>query len=273
MEEQEKIVPTETSPKKQKKLEKIEAKLSKKREKAKKIVVLDNFGKNIIRTFVVIAFIAVLLPFGLITLSQKSGEEDVSVTAATEYVQESLKEKPSKLTYAYKNGVYDNSEEFTFTNDKLTSRVSIEGNAKYEMRFPTIKDKDYIKTTYPSLTDEQVTSYINSNTAECLIITYSKVSGKWEFAASSISTANLSTMREKGATYSEIITEIAGFNPLTSTITSATAETDYNLLGLGYTYKNYTVNYGDSKVVFEGDAVTEVYNFSTMVRYTVSVKF
>ena len=46
------------SPKQKAKMEKIEAKLAKRREKERKVIILDNFGKKLIKTFVVIAFLS-----------------------------------------------------------------------------------------------------------------------------------------------------------------------------------------------------------------------
>ena len=264
---------TQVSPKKQKKLDKIEAKLSKKRERAKKTVVLDNFGKSIIRTFVVIAFIAILLPFGMITLSQKVGEEDVSKQAAMEYLTDALDEKPSKIVYTYKNGVYDNSEEFVFDNGVLVSRVTVQDTVKKVIRKPTIKDKTYILAKYTTYTDEQIADYVKDNNTEYLVITYTLSGKTWTESTNSLANTNKATLDEKGTSYASIIAIASGVNPLTTTITSATAETEYNLLGFGYSYKNYTINFGENKVIFDGKAVKEVYNFTTLVRYNVEVEF
>ena len=57
-----------------------------------------------------------------------------------------------------------------------------------------------------------------------------------------------------------------------TTVTKATAETKYNLFGLGYSYENYTIYAGNNNIVFDGNLVTEVYNFATLTRYTVEIK-
>lgn len=278
MEENKKAVPKNVSPKKQKKLEKIEAKLAQKREKSRKTIILDSFGKHIMKTFIVIAFVAIFVPFGVVTLSQKHGEEDVEPVSAVEYVTDAFANTtPSKITYSYKSGVYNNSEEFTFSGDTLVERISIEGDTKTIMRKPTVADKTYIQNTYPSKTeDSMISEYVNNNTTDYLFITYTKnASGAWEedSSATSLAASNYTTFIAKGTDYSSVISKISGITEYTAeNVTKATAETKYNLFGFGYTYENYTIYVGNNNVVFNGKAVVEVYNFATLTRYIVNVK-
>ncbi len=269
------IIPENVSPKKQKKLEKIEANLAKKREKSKKIVVLDHFGKGFMMAIVVIAFVAVLLPFGAISLSRKYGEEDVAVADAFTYVVDAVDSKPTKITYTYKSGVNQNKEEFIFKKGVLTGRVSYTPTTKTIVRMPTKADAEYIKQKYPAFTtDDQVTSYIANNTTDYIVLNYTKSGKKWVYSSFSIASGNYSTFAAKGITYLEIIGQISGITSIgPTTITKATAETKYNLFGFGYDVANYTVYKGDTYIVFNGDAVTEVYNFSTLTTYSVNVKF
>lgn len=279
MEENKKIFSDNISPTQPKKLEK---KKKKKREKevdkTKKVVILDGFGKGIMKTFIVIAFIAVLLPFAFVTLSQKTGEEDVSLPSAVEYAKNAFeKTTPTKISYSYKSGVYTNSEEFVFSGKNLAERVSIDGETKTVMRKPTFEDKKYIQNTYPAKTDDNaVKEYVKNNTTDYLFITYTKnASGAWEedLSATSLAASNYTTFIAKGTDYSSIIAKISGVTEYTeTTVTKAIAETKYNLFGLGYTYENYTIYVGNNNIVFDGNYVAEVYNFATLTRYVVNVK-
>ncbi len=262
------------SPKKQKKLEKIEAQLAKKREKARKTIVLDSFGKHIMKIFIVIAFVAVLIPFGAVTLSQKHGEEEVAVASAVEYATNAFeKETPKSISYSYKAALTDNSEEFIFSGETLKERTSIVGNTKTIMRLPTNEDIDYVKQKYSSYTDEQAKAWIKDN-RDYLFINYTKgADGKWTYVDFSITSSNYTTFAAKGEDYFSIISYISGITTITdANVTKATAETKYNLFGFGYGYENYTVYFGNDTIVFDGNAVTEVYDFSTLTRYSVTVK-
>lgn len=280
MDENKKVTPDtvaseNVSPKKQKKLEKIEAKLAKKREKARKTVVLDSFGKHIMKTFIVIAFVAVLIPFGAVTLSQKHGEEEVAVASAVEYATNAFKkETPKSISYSYKAALTDNSEEFIFSGETLKERTSIVENTKTIMRLPTNADIDYVKQKYSSYTDEQAKTWIKDNNRDYLFINYTKgADGKWTYTDFSITSSNYTTFAAKGENYLSIISYISGITTITdANVTKATAETKYNLFGFGYGYENYTVYFGNDTIVFDGNAVTEVYDFSTLTRYSVTVK-
>lgn len=280
MDENKKVTPDtvaseNVSPKKQKKLEKIEAKLAKKREKARKTVILDSFGKHIMKTFIVIAFVAVLIPFGAVTLSQKHGEEEVAVASAVEYATNAFqKETPKSISYSYKAALTDNSEEFIFSGETLKERTSIVGNTKTIMRLPTNADIDYVKQKYSSYTDEQAKTWIKDNNRDYLFINYTKgADGKWTYTDFSITSSNYTTFAAKGENYLSIISYISGITTITdANVTKATAETKYNLFGFGYGYENYTVYFGNDTIVFDGNAVTEVYDFSTLTRYSVTVK-
>ena len=277
MEENKNVASENISPKKQKKLEKIEAKLAQKREKSRKTIILDSFGKHIMKTFIVIAFVAVLVPFGVVTLSQKHGEEDVAAASAVEYATNAFeKTKPSKISYSYKSGVYNNSEEFTFSGDTLVERVSIEGDTKTIMRKPTVADKTYIQRLDPTkIDDAAVADYVNNNTTDYLFIIYTKdAGGAWveDASATSLDESNYTAFVSKGTDYASVIAKISGITEYTeSNVTKATAETKYNLFGLGYTYENYTIYVGNNNVVFDGNTIVEVYDFATLTRYTVNI--
>ena len=60
MDENKKVFSDNISPAQTKKLKKKKEKQEKSAEKTRKIVILDGFGKSIMKTFIIIAFIAVL---------------------------------------------------------------------------------------------------------------------------------------------------------------------------------------------------------------------
>lgn len=269
MEEKQKTI----SPKKQAKMEKIEANLAKKREKERKVVILDNFGKRIVKTFVVIAFVAVLVPFAVVTLNKKEGIEDVSTESAITYVQEALSNNIKSLTYEKKGSVTTEKEEFVFSGNALISRTSYSGDIKVEMRKPTLADSKYIKEKYPSKADSDIPSYVANNDTDYLIVTYKLVDKEYVEQSYSLASSNLATFVAKGRVYAEIIAKLCDITDVsTATLTSATAKTKYNLFGLGYSYGDYKVYFGESYVTFSGNEVTEVYNFNNTTSYIVSVE-
>lgn len=263
------------SPKQKAKMEKIEAKLAKRREKERKVIILDNFGKKLIKTFVVIAFLAVLVPFGVVTLSRKSGIEDVSTESAITYATDALSKNASSITYEKKDSAVLEKEVFNFSNGALVSRESFNGDTKISMRKPTLSDIEYVKKQWADKTDDQAIEYINTNDTDYLIITY-RLNSDEEYVEESFSLAssNLATFVGKGRVYAEIIAKISNVSTIDDvTVTKASAKIKYNLFGLGYSYEDYKVYCGNSYITFVGDGVTEVYNFGTTTTYTVSVKF
>ena len=273
MENNENLIPEEVSPKKKTKQEKIEANLAKRREKEKKTVILDNFWKRIIRTFVVVAFVAILVPFGAFTLGQQESIDDVSVESAIEYVTNAYKSTPKRVAYSYTVAEVKTTEVFVFTGENLTERETYSGDVKIVMRKPTIADSAYVKETYSGKTDAEVAEYISTNTTDYLIITYTKnASSEYIETSSSLSATNSVTFNAKGTTYTEIVNKTIMVDVIDdTTVTSAQAKTKYNIFGLGFTYKDYTAKFADDYIVFEGDKVVETYDFATDVKYTFSV--
>lgn len=263
------------SPKQKAKMEKIEAKLAKKREKERKVIVLDNFGKKLIKTFVVIAFLAVLVPFGVVTLSRKNGVEDVSTESAITYATDALAKSVNSITYEKKDSAVLEKEVFEFSGGELLTRESYSGDTKVSMRKPTLSDVEYVKKQWIDKNDEQAIEYINTNDTDYLVITYKQNSdGEYVEESFSLASSNFTTFVGKGKTYAEIISKLSNVSTIDDvTVTKASAKTKYNLFGLGYSYEDYKVYFGNSYVTFVGDGVTEVYNFGTTTTYTVSVKF
>ncbi len=270
-------VPKNVSGRKKKKLEKIEAHLAKKREKERKTVVVDNFGKKIVMTFVCLAFAAILVPFGVINLAKKDGIETVTVNSAIKYVEKVFDDAtPKTIVYKYNIGANEYREEFTFKGKTLVGRVSYNGSTstKVTMRMPTFADKSYIQTTYPDkLTDEVIKSYIMNNETDYLFITEKLTGGKYEEDSFSLASTNYTSFISLGDNYEGIIKHISDIDAYdAATVTKAEAKTKYHILGLGYDYEDYKVFAGDTYVLFDGKRVTEVYNFTDDIKYTVIVE-
>ncbi len=266
-------IPENVSPRKKKKLEKIEANLAKKRQKESKTIILDNFGKKIMRTVVVIAFIAILAPFLFVTLSQKTSYEDVTVESAVTYVEKAFENKVKAISYEYEVSGNTITEKFAFSGTDLTQRETYAGTSKVVMRKPTIEDKTYIQEKYADKTDADIAEYVRTNTTDYLIITYNlNNEGNYIEVDASLSSTNSTTFGAKGKTYEEIITKLVGQTAFDATnVTSANAKQSYNLFGLGYSYADYKLFLNDSYVTFEGDSVVEVYDFASTTTYKVSV--
>lgn len=268
MEEKE-LTPNNAYTPKEEKKKKVK-KPPKKRET--KTVVLDNFGKRIMLAFICLAFVAIIVPFAVVTISRKTGIEDVSVNSAVKYVEDAFDKKVNSITYSHKVDEKTESETFTFSGGVLYSRESIASGEKTVMRKPTIDDSSYIRQKYPDKSDNDIVEYLGNN-ADYLIITYKEnSSGEYIEESFSLATSNYETFISKGTNYKAIISYISKVDNFdNNTITKANAKTNYDIFGLGYTYENYKVYFGNSYMTFDGSKVTAVYDFSTTTTYEVVV--
>ncbi len=207
--------------------------------RAKKIVVLDHFGKRILNVVLAVMILSVFATVIIFSFAQPTKLVDVSLDKAVAYYDANIVAKVDTLTITYKEFDTTRITDIVFDKGLISKKVTTERTATTAtvivVRKLSVQDKDFIKTNIAGMadaTDAAIADYVKTST-DYIKITNTLLDGKWEVTSQALSTK---TYLEVGGTVYKDYLEALGF---TGSIATAKAMADYNIFGLGYGYTDY----------------------------------